>query len=366
LLAIHFSSKKISHQEDFSFKRLLSAIDFLSEPLHDLPMMIGKAAKFREIFDLPVPPESAVPLAMKAEPDPALIERVLEIAAINAEATGEVTPFSAGRENKVSMSMQDLMKMRVSDVGRKSPGAGVLGLRLPGVAEDEEKLGIEDVQELSAQGLAELVQAKAAAPGSTPSTSVANLKTQHHAVARLIATGLELGEVAAACGTTPARVSTLQRSPAFQNLVLGYQRMIEAESIDLGINIRIAAAKALSKVTDYLAQPVENLDADTLKEMTFGLLDRAGHSPVTKSVVATAAVSPHDLHELKLANAAGKFEVVDAIELEPMEVDSRTGAETLEAGSADSGSAADGDDGRRGAVLDQQEISGNQSSGDKV
>lgn len=287
---------------------------------------------------------------MRAEPDAELIQAVLQVAALHDEAAGVVTATSLARERSAPVPFAELMSMRVAAATRKSSGAGTLGLRPPGAASDEEELGIREVRELSQQGLADLVAAKTSGEGQLPAFSLDTLKTQHHAVARLIAAGLETAEVAAACGMTPTRVSTLRSSPAFQNLVIGYQKMVEAESIDLGISIRVAANKALTKAEDYMSQPIQNIDPAVLKDLTFGLLDRAGHSPVAKSMAMTAAVSRADIQQLKQANAAGNFEVVDAIDLEPLEEQAGTSAASVEAGSPQGGAGADGDDGGSGAV----------------
>jgi len=298
---------------------------------------------FREIISVAAP-EVLGNLVLPVAPDAALIQEVMDVAALKDEAEGEVTPYSP-RTRGANIPLGELMGQRVADVSRASRRPTTLGLRTQGAAVEEEELTVTEVAEMSEQDLAGLVKAKNSAPqGSIPTVSVAHLRQQHHAIARLLATGVGDSEVATICGVAPSTVSNLKRSPAFQNIVLGYQKMIDAEATDLGIDIRLAAARAVATVSDYVSQPLANIDPEVLKEMTFGLLDRAGHSPVAKSVVATAAMSRSDLDQLKSAAAVGKFEVVDAIDLQPID------SPPVEAGSPQGDRPAAGNDGGAGPV----------------
>lgn len=253
-----------------------------------------------------VAPEVLANFQMPQEPDLALIETVMALS--NADENG--VPEAYVRERGRNLSASEVLGMKAAGVS--------LGLRTPSDLEDE--IVINDVQELSESEVKELVAARKTSPaGSIPVPSLESLKLKHHNLARLLATGLSPSEVAPIVGMSVDQISNVQRSPAFKNLIIGYSKKIEAEAVDLGIDIRLAAASAVAKVKDYVSQPLANLDPEILKEMTFGLLDRAGHSPVAKSVGITAAVTPSDINRLKASAQPGQYEVIDASVVEPVD-----------------------------------------------
>lgn len=78
--------------------------------------------------------------------------------------------------------------------------------------------GIASIRELTPEDIASLN-----AEGSGRVPAVQQLRDSHHKVARLIAAGMRLQDVAAACGYSMVRIYTLNATPAFQELIAGYR-----------------------------------------------------------------------------------------------------------------------------------------------
>lgn len=143
---------------------------------------------------------------------------------------------------------------------------------------------VTDLRVLTRADLAHLMEKR-------PVNALQVLRDTHHRVARAVAAGLPLKEVAELCGRSYASVRSLQDDPAFKELVAHYRGMITAEFIreaDPVISyLRDNALKAQAMLSDKLDAAAEQNEflptRDLLGIAELGL-DRTGYGKVNKNV----------------------------------------------------------------------------------
>jgi hypothetical protein len=121
--------------------------------------------------------------------------------------------------------------------------------------------------------------------------TLANLRDNHHRIARAVASGMSNADVAQACGVSISRVSTLRADPTFRELVAHKRSMIDVEwaaSADPVVEIMktnaMKAAAMLSDKIDEAAEKNEYLPTrDLVAIQEFGF-DRTGYGKVNKNV----------------------------------------------------------------------------------
>lgn len=110
------------------------------------------------------------------------------------------------------------------------------------------------------------------------------IKDSHHNVARLLASGLNLGEVAEATGYSLVRISILSKDPSVQDLVAHYRAMITEEwreaHDELQRSIVQNATKAERMIGDRLDEADANGETLPMRELialTSDRYDRIGY-----------------------------------------------------------------------------------------
>ncbi len=142
---------------------------------------------------------------------------------------------------------------------------------------------ITNIREVTRADLAHLTVKREA-------TVVQSLRDNHHRMARAVASGMSLSEVAATCGVSVNRVSSLKSDPSFQELVAHYRSIITAEWAQQDTVIefmRSNALKAQAMISDKLDDAAEKNEflptRDLLGIAELGL-DRTGYGKVNKNV----------------------------------------------------------------------------------
>lgn len=110
------------------------------------------------------------------------------------------------------------------------------------------------------------------------------LRDSHHNVARMLASGMKVYEVAARCGYSLKRVSDLQRDPAFIDLVARYRDEVTEvwkESVDdfmtLATANMIKAERQISDRLDEADEKNETLPVRELIAISRDAADRLGY-----------------------------------------------------------------------------------------
>ncbi len=140
--------------------------------------------------------------------------------------------------------------------------------------------------------------------GLSPIPTIGTLRARHHKLARLIAAGTTQREAAKILGMSEVTVSLLKRSPQFANLLLHYMGREDDEALGIRELLKETALDALLRVSEKLEASVEEIPLKDLQTVAASLLDRAGFSPVMKTVSANIGVSREDLEEMKRASSA--------------------------------------------------------------
>jgi hypothetical protein len=152
-----------------------------------------------------------------------------------------------------------------------------LGLRIAGRAK---KLTVGEARELEEHDLLRLAE-----PRETTAPPIKKLRERHHALARMLASGLAPGEAGIACGYSGSRVSILQGDPAFKELVGHYragaaERYFDGHSVMAELHI-----DAVEELRERLEDDAESFSHGQLMELAKLTADRTGFGPSVKSEV---------------------------------------------------------------------------------
>lgn len=114
------------------------------------------------------------------------------------------------------------------------------------------------------------------------------LRSTHHALARLLASGMMSDtEVAIICGTTSSRISVLKADPAFQELLTFYRQAIQDKrdiaEADFQTHAAALSVEAIEEMRDRLADDPKDISIDELALMTKVAADRSGNGPASKT-----------------------------------------------------------------------------------
>jgi hypothetical protein len=120
-----------------------------------------------------------------------------------------------------------------------------------------------------------------------PPTLLKSISDKHHRIARAVAAGLSVIDVAAVCGITATRVSLLKADPAFIELCAHYRGLVTAdyvESVDSFLEVMLAnklkAEVMLGDKLDAAIDGDEVLPTRDLLAISRDAADRSGHGKV--------------------------------------------------------------------------------------
>jgi hypothetical protein len=102
------------------------------------------------------------------------------------------------------------------------------------------------------------------APAASP---IARIKHAHHSLARRIALGESPGVISAATGYSPGYIATIQRDPAFQELLSYYTTQAEQIFIDVAERMRDLGIASLEELQNRLDENPEEWSRRELMEL---------------------------------------------------------------------------------------------------
>lgn len=108
-----------------------------------------------------------------------------------------------------------------------------------------------------------------------PTSPLKRITDRHHALARLLASGMPDGEAAATVGYDPTRVYTLKLSPAFQELLELYRREVDFEFSTTLQHMAGLSRDALLELRDRIEEAPEKFSNNELRAIAVELSDRA-------------------------------------------------------------------------------------------
>lgn len=134
------------------------------------------------------------------------------------------------------------------------------------------------VRELTAEDIEASQQSK-----GSKAPALKRLTDRHHAVARGIASGMQMQEVSAVLGISQSRISILKDDPAFKELVEFYREKTDAQYADMHARLAGMSAAAVAEIEDRLEDRPDKIGLASLIEIAKMGADRTGHGPQSKN-----------------------------------------------------------------------------------
>ena len=131
------------------------------------------------------------------------------------------------------------------------------------------------------------------------------IRAIHHDIAKMLAQGMKPSYISSVLNYSLSRISTLQRDPAFKELVTYYNKGNEVAFADVRKQIATLSSDAVAELSARLEEQSDSISTANLLEIAKLSLDRSGFAPVAKSQVAIAHISADDIKDLK-AQAGGE------------------------------------------------------------
>lgn len=195
-------------------------------------------------------------------------------------------------------------------------GPAIVTCTIEGIVDED------DLQELAAGGSRETVDratgevlpaAKTPEPLDDP-TDLKKIRERHHAVARMLASGMTQSLVASISGFTPGYLSVLINNPSMQELLESYRIQQGAAAQVIGEKLRTVGLKAVEKLDGRLdADELNNQDLLGLAKLG---LDRSGHGPssTTHNVSEQHVIDHAKIAELNKRALEGSREYIVPME----------------------------------------------------
>lgn len=115
--------------------------------------------------------------------------------------------------------------------------------------------------------------------------AVKKLRDRHHALARMLAEGVEEGACAIALRYDISRISILKSDPAFRELVAHYRRLVDAEFIGMQQKLASLGMDAADILQERMEENPDEISTPQLMQLMSIAADRTGHGPTSKTEV---------------------------------------------------------------------------------
>ena len=151
-------------------------------------------------------------------------------------------------------------------------------------------------------GEAEVILAKIMGEDVRGTVSLtAKTTARHHAIARMLAAGARKTDVVNVMGVSRTTLSLLERSPAFQALLLEYMNMLVGESVETYTRLKVLGNLGVDELTERLALKPQAIKTAEVLEIVKMAADRTGLGPTSKQVTLNGRLTPADLRAAKAA-----------------------------------------------------------------
>lgn len=182
-----------------------------------------------------------------------------------------------------------------------------------GLSEAPRLIDVRVLTEQEAQVLAQ--KALGGRPRGAASVTTDTVRVRHHAIARLLAAGRKKSEIAELMGASPATLSVLERSPAFQALTLEYMNLMDKAAVESHTRLKILGNLGMDELTERLASKPGSIKTSEVLEIVKVAADRTGMGPTSKQVTLNGRISPADLRAIKAAQVGTPAENAEGIDL---------------------------------------------------
>jgi hypothetical protein len=166
-----------------------------------------------------------------------------------------------------------------------------------------EIIGLESLEPIEAAALLEQAQELPYKP-KIDTNNIQVMRVRHHQIARLLAIGHKPAQIARIMDCSATTINNLEKSPAFQALLMEYMNTLDKAAIDTVTRMRVLGALTLDELTSRIADPARARDVKVsdLVEVVKLTADRTGNGPQSsKSVTLNGALSAADIRAFKAA-----------------------------------------------------------------
>lgn len=153
-----------------------------------------------------------------------------------------------------------------------------LDLNLAGAP--KKPLVIEEVRDLELGDLLKLQSSRETKP-----PALKKLRDRHHALAKMLASGMSEGEAAIACGYDNSRISILKSDPSFLELLEFYRGNSAERHFDRAEMMEGLSRDVIQELRDRLEDDPESFTVNQLESLVKTFADRTGMGPSTKTEV---------------------------------------------------------------------------------
>lgn len=144
-------------------------------------------------------------------------------------------------------------------------------------------------------------------------STVSQLRTRHHKLAQLLASGMPEGEAAIQTGYSGSRISILKADPAFKELLSYYANNASALALEVQERMRLIATETLEELQQRLDEKPEEFTNPELIRLAEGMLDRTGHGK-SATLKVEHGVSSSIMDELRRRHNLESESVVRSLE----------------------------------------------------
>lgn len=141
-------------------------------------------------------------------------------------------------------------------------------------------------QPVTAEYVRDLTEADLELQNTLPSVwaipTLKQLGQRHHALARVLATGMGDMQAGQATGYTPMRVSQLRLDPSFKELVRHYQSQVDESFRDVAAEMAGFSLDLMTELRDRFEEAPEDFSVKQLMDIMTQFLDRTGHGASVK------------------------------------------------------------------------------------
>lgn len=170
-------------------------------------------------------------------------------------------------------------------------------------------LTLEFVRELGEGDLALLATER-----GTKTPAISRLRDRHHALARVLASGMSDAEASMVTGYCPSRISILKSDPSFKDLLSSYRNIEAGAAADFGQRATVLTLTAMDNIQEMLEadEGGDIVPIGMQLEIAKTFSDRTGHAPLTKTMNINANVDLGSRIEKARARLAALSAPVDA------------------------------------------------------
>jgi hypothetical protein len=146
-------------------------------------------------------------------------------------------------------------------------------------------------------------------PGKDARYIQGRLKGRHRLACSMHVCGFDNKEIAEKLGLSIPQISNILNSPQAKVEILRLSMKVQADTLDVHARLQLLASPALTVLADQVQNP--QMDARVRQKAAFGILDRAGYTPVQKTLHMQAPSIDSDVHE-RMLEAVKDEEVIEA------------------------------------------------------